>query len=195
MNINGVNLGQCKRIVQYFWDPEPRNNEEPHASIWCLGKEYTSTAPQPTLGERYNKSGRCAMISTQPHNSAEPLILDKNRSRPHESSPATTGLSDTYGWPEEFLLDFESKIWITYRSNFPPIPKPESQDGTTSKTLTMRLRGQAMDSQGFTTDTGWGCMIRSGQSLLANALSILILGRGIMLSPMLQRPTAIAKCL
>jgi cysteine protease ATG4 len=45
-------------------------------------------------------------------------------------------------------------------------------------TLSVRLRSQLVDSQGFTADTGWGCMIRSGQSLLANALCILSLGRG-----------------
>ena len=39
-----VDMEKCKRIVQYFWDPEPRN-DVPAASIWCLGREY---APQPS---------------------------------------------------------------------------------------------------------------------------------------------------
>lgn len=38
--MNSVDLGRCKRIVQYLWDPEPQNDEEPNAPIWCLGKEY-----------------------------------------------------------------------------------------------------------------------------------------------------------
>lgn len=51
--------------------------------------------------------------------------------------------------------DIRSKIWITYRKNFPPI------DGN--------LR--------YTTDRGFGCMIRCGQMVLANALLYKSLGR------------------
>ncbi|KKK14269.1 hypothetical protein AOCH_003519 [Aspergillus ochraceoroseus] len=81
-------------------------------------------------------------------------------------------------WPEEFLRDFEAKFWMTYRSNFPPIPRDYNHDRKSSMTLGVRLRSQLLDPHGFTSDTGWGCMIRSGQSLLANAMATLLLGRG-----------------
>lgn len=91
----------------------------------------------------------------------------------------TASSSDTSSaWPEAFLADFESRIWMTYRSHFAPIPRNNSPEATSSMTLGVRLRSQLMDSQGFTSDTGWGCMIRSGQSLLANALCIQEFGRG-----------------
>lgn len=53
-----------------------------------------------------------------------------------------------------FHEDFRSKIWFTYRKNF------EEFEGTK-----------------ISSDCGWGCMIRCGQMLLANALIILRLGR------------------
>lgn len=90
------------------------------------------------------------------------------------------------GWPESFVSDFESRIWMTYRSNFDPIPRHQNHDASSNMTLGVRLRSQLMDSQGFTSDTGWGCMIRSGQSLLANSLFILLLGRGIIHCPQRQ---------
>ncbi|PYI10505.1 hypothetical protein BO78DRAFT_202645 [Aspergillus sclerotiicarbonarius CBS 121057] len=154
--MNSVDIGRCsKRIVQYLWDPEPKNDEDPNASIWCLGIEYPPD--QDTPPER------------------KTLNSDSLQKVPETARSRKTA---DHAWPELFLSDFESKIWMTYRSNFPPIPKLEGGDINTSMTLGVRLRSHLVDTQGFTSDTGWGCMIRSGQSLLANAMSMLLLGRG-----------------
>ncbi|KAG0056500.1 Cysteine protease atg4 [Gryganskiella cystojenkinii] len=55
----------------------------------------------------------------------------------------------------DFQRDFTlGLIWCTYRHGYAPI-KPST----------------------FTSDVGWGCMLRSGQGLLANALAIQFMGR------------------
>uniref|UniRef100_A0A8P4GRE1 Cysteine protease n=1 Tax=Dicentrarchus labrax TaxID=13489 RepID=A0A8P4GRE1_DICLA len=55
---------------------------------------------------------------------------------------------------DEILSDVTSRLWFTYRKNFPPI------GGT-----------------GPTSDTGWGCMLRCGQMILGEALMCRHLGR------------------
>eukprot|EP00002_Diphylleia_rotans_P009886 TRINITY_DN2024_c0_g1_i1.p1 TRINITY_DN2024_c0_g1~~TRINITY_DN2024_c0_g1_i1.p1 ORF type:complete len:251 (-),score=20.35 TRINITY_DN2024_c0_g1_i1:101-853(-) len=55
---------------------------------------------------------------------------------------------------DPFLYDFQSRFWITYRSEIPITPEFP-----------------------FSSDAGWGCMIRSGQMLIAQAYACYFLGR------------------
>jgi hypothetical protein len=72
---------------------------------------------------------------------------------------------------------------MTYRSEFEPIPRSANPQATSSLSLSMRLKSQLGDQSPFSSDTGWGCMIRSGQSLLANAIALVRLGRGQYMRP------------
>jgi cysteine protease ATG4 len=167
--MNNIDIGRYKRIVQYFWDPEPKNEEGPGSRVWCLGNEYVTKDDASASDEELNAA------SDTPPKHPSPAEANPNIAN---SPSCQTVETKGHGWPKEFLDDFESKIWLTYRSNFQPIEKSEDLNAPLSMTLSVRLRSQLVESHGFTSDTGWGCMIRSGQSLLANALSILTLGRG-----------------
>ncbi|KAL7010050.1 Cysteine protease atg4 [Cystobasidiomycetes sp. EMM_F5] len=115
----------------------------------------------------------------------------------HLDTFADTKLS--HGWPPSFYWDFCSRIQLTYRSGFSgiipsnhsPVPvKSTSSSMSTAFSSMMsglsaslgRSAGQTTQEasskpSGMTTDTGWGCMLRTGQSLLANALAAVHLGR------------------
>lgn len=177
-------FGGYKRIVQYFWDPEPKNNDPTKSPIWCLGRQYDSTARDDpyTLASEIQDSVNSESSTTQLNSSAsqpdlqEPVAVNGENKQP--SRPNGVREDDTE-WPPDFLDDFESKIWFTYRSGFPIIRRSDDPNASSSMTFAVRLRSQLADQGGFSSDTGWGCMIRSGQSLLANALVLSRLGRGM----------------
>ncbi|CAG8509522.1 8297_t:CDS:2 [Acaulospora morrowiae] len=100
------------------------------------------------LGVRYKiKKDHTSNESDEPSN-----YYTTPGSFPHLSMQQQTLTQSDY--PEEFYQDFISRIWCTYRSKYAAI-KPTN----------------------FTSDAGWGCMLRSGQSLLANSLILQFLGR------------------
>ncbi|GAA5930852.1 hypothetical protein JCM3775_000734 [Rhodotorula graminis] len=109
------------------------------------------------------------------------------------SSPAPPPAT-IHGWPASFYHDFHSRPALTYRSHFPLIPcDPPSSSSTAGgsgvggmlSNLGMSIgRGaragpvsSPSEERGLSTDAGWGCMLRTGQSLLANALVKVHLGR------------------
>ncbi|KAI1370272.1 cysteine protease ATG4 [Hypoxylon crocopeplum] len=171
-----VDLG--RRIVQMFWDPEPTNDIVRDQPVWCLGSSYKlNINPSPKHG---------ASPPSDPPTKDPIQAPARLPETPPDSTSSSLDSSLAYdeapldgGWPPAFLDDFESRIWMTYRSEFDPIAKSPDPKAFSALSFSMRLKSQLSDQTGFASDSGWGCMIRSGQSLLANAMLMQRLGRGM----------------
>ncbi|CCH61970.1 hypothetical protein TBLA_0G00200 [Henningerozyma blattae CBS 6284] len=94
----------------------------------------------------------------------------------------------------EFLEDCKSRLIFTYRTNFSPIerapdgPSPINVSVLFRDTLFNTVNHVLNNPNSFTTDIGWGCMIRTGQSLLGNALQIINLGRNFRINNQSNNP-------
>jgi cysteine protease ATG4 len=171
-----------------FWDPEPTNDITADEPVWCLGRSYR-------LGDAKNTdhTNTRVKVPSSPLEEASREDTLKNAASPRpdvpgtppESTPSSFSSSLAYdesghdgGWPQGFIDDFEARFWMTYRSDFEPIQRSSDPKATSAMSLSMRIKTQLGDQTGFSSDSGWGCMIRSGQSLLANTIALLRFGRG-----------------
>lgn len=72
------------------------------------------------------------------------------------------------GGMEDFLSAFETRFWFTYRKEMP------------------RLGSSILSS-----DVGFGCMIRAGQSMMAEGLCRVLFGPNWRLDSVLANPTTL----
>ena len=179
-----------RRILQKIWDPEPINDRDSNEPVWCLGRSY-KLAPETPSPVTTATSPVDGAIDAAPAPIATPGTTNRQAidtppdslASSFDSSLAYDNRNQDSGWPPAFLDDFGSRIWMTYRTGFEPIPRSTDPKAASALSFTMRLKTSFGDQTGFSSDTGWGCMIRSGQSLLANALLISQLGRGELPHP------------
>ncbi|CDR40646.1 CYFA0S05e02828g1_1 [Cyberlindnera fabianii] len=171
------------RVVDMFWSRAEENNDTVNPIV-VLGNTYTSHTRSPieeavpatgittsdptseTEQERGPDSSLTEISVSDIRNFFSSFSVSKEQPK---EEPAT--------WPDDFLDDVNSRLWFTYRTKFPPLQRDE--DGPSPLSLQNLIRGHNyhLNADFFTSDCGWGCMIRTGQSMLANALLIMKAGR------------------
>ncbi|CCC71026.1 hypothetical protein NCAS_0G01390 [Naumovozyma castellii] len=134
-----------------------------------LGKKYPLEAPATPAHESSSTSFFTSLFSRN-------TIRD-----PNYVDNITSG--------DPFLKDVVTRLHFTYRTRFKPIMK--SPEGPSPLNFSLVIRENPIDvienaitnPDCFNTDIGWGCMIRTGQSLLGNTLQIVRLGRDFRYDP------------
>ena len=185
--------GHLDKAMRYLLDSDavPDKCAE---SIWILGVEHPGYEPSPpapaAVGRRSSIDSRRSPNPLRSSVSSSAAISipsgdpSLSQSQPASSAPKDPGRH----WPPVFYADFTSRIWLTYRSQFLPIrditldelnavgldPTSALSSSPQPKKWNWPLGGEKC----WSSDAGWGCMLRTGQSLLANALVHTHLGRG-----------------
>lgn len=122
--------------MKYGWTVKLKTNFSKESPVWLLGKCYH---------KKYE------------HENSTELGTDVAFA---QSQGQIANDDDEAEGIEGFKLDFVSRLWLTYRREFP-----------------------ILNGSNFSSDCGWGCMLRSGQMMLAQALVCHFLGRSWRWTP------------
>lgn len=155
-------MNNIQRLVDYFLDQEALNVDH-DIPIICLGREY-SAQPDADRDQHQHQHQQ-----QDPFKNATSLISSYiAQIRSDGENDDSDRVGEVTSWPSAFVSAIEALYYLSYRTEFPLIPR--SASGPAPVSVASFLRGQVNDRAGFTSDVGWGCMVRSGQTLLANAL-------------------------
>ena len=181
--------GHLDKAVRYLLDSDaqPDKCTDP---IWLLGVLHPGYEPPPsTLPLSPSTPPPTRRDSSDSRRSPSSRRSSGSSSHSHSTiNTSQSGSSNkhTPSWPPAFYSDFTSRIWLTYRSHYSPIrdvslaslDAEPSEPSQLSSSQSRRWNWSVGGDKGWTSDTGWGCMLRTGQSLLANSLIHLHLTRG-----------------
>ncbi|XP_001660889.2 cysteine protease ATG4D isoform X1 [Aedes aegypti] len=150
--------------VKFGWSGKLKTSFSKEQPLWLLGRCYHQKAALPGSSSMESSVELVtgAAASVEPNQTPFENVQRSPSEIFVESPPEETGTDAVEeGSPdvemediEAFKRDFVTRLWMTYRKEF-----------------------QTMDDSNYTSDCGWGCMIRSGQMLLAQGLLVHFLGR------------------
>lgn len=174
--------GHLDKAMRYLLDSDATPDRCPDP-IWILGVQHVgydpTASPGPPDARTSADARRSPVLRAVASASTDSLAAQQLAHVQAPKNPAAL-------WPAAFYADFSTRVWLTYRSHYQPIrdtslsqlEKEIGQAVANTMSTSPNPRRWWGGEKGWTSDTGWGCMLRTGQSLLANSLLHLHLGRG-----------------
>lgn len=128
--------------------------------VWCMPTDINCNPPVPRTMDQSFTFGTFWLALT-------------NRDEPSdaEMGPVTV-LGHEYETLELAQPEIDGLVQLTYRYGFEPIPRDPTGPSPLAFLGSLLLKGvfSVPDLDAYTSDVGWGCMIRTSQTLLATAL-------------------------